>query len=567
MKVKMKLKIVLYLLLAVSSLSFTQQNAFNKEAELQRFVERGGKVEELSPNNYKLTYIDGTQRVFNFNTAPNQNLYTGDFDTTIINIWQIDTTLYANKFKYWKKVNFISNSANETAPIDDINNNGLLEYYGPIRISEPFIEPVDIWEQNSQGIFQKVYTYDSAAVAVLGIGDVNSDGIKEVYVRTRDTLNGKFYKADSLGAFPTTFDFIFYYFTEAQINDITFGDFDKNGVTDCAFIDWPIIYIAKYDGLINNFHEVFKFNVNDISDGFAINDFDEDSKTELAVGTCLQQVYVIETDDSNQYSVVWNGSAPSVNAYMLTSTDDVDDNGKPEFWIGGQDFTTGISTFWCYEADGDNSYKPVAGIELRYLVSFYSFYLQSVDMDYDGKEELVINIGNYLLTLKFIGRPNQHSYSIFYAKIGEATQPGAQFLPSTIRDFNFDTKKDILLSFSIYPPPHISYILIQDTTTSGMDEDLLKPEKFNLSQNYPNPFNPSTQVKVTVKEQRNIRLTVYNILGKEIKKLLNENLPAGEYTIQWDGKDYEGNHLTGGVYFIQMIAGNYHKTIKTILLK
>ena len=45
------------------------------------------------------------------------------------------------------------------------------------------------------------------------------------------------------------------------------------------------------------------------------------------------------------------------------------------------------------------------------------------------------------------------------------------------------------------------------------------------------------------------------------------HLPTGEFTIQWDGKDNEGKDLTGGVYFIQMIVGNYHKTIKTILLK
>ncbi|MCW8804534.1 MAG: hypothetical protein OQK57_09060, partial [Ignavibacteriaceae bacterium] len=94
----MKLKILLYLLLTVSTLSFAQQNTFNKEADLQRIVERGGKVEELSPNNYKLTYIDGTQKVFNFNPAANQNIYTKDFDTTIINVWEIDTTLYAHKF-------------------------------------------------------------------------------------------------------------------------------------------------------------------------------------------------------------------------------------------------------------------------------------------------------------------------------------------------------------------------------------------------------------------------------------------------------------------------------------
>jgi hypothetical protein len=252
---------------------------------------------------------------------------------------------------------------------------------------------------------------------------------------------------------------------------------------------------------------------------------------------------------------------------MLTSTNDIDGNGKPEFWIGGQDFTTGISTFWCYEADGDNNYIPVAGIELRYLVSLFTFYLQAVDIDNDETEELVINLQDYLLILKFTGKPDQHNYNIFYAKIGEETQPSAIFLPPTIYDLNKDGKKDILLSMDIYPPPYISYILVQDIITSSSNDASLISNKFDLLQNYPNPFNPSTQIKVVIKEQSNIQIAVYNILGKEIKTLLNENLPAGEYTIEWNGKDNEGNDLSGGVYFIQMIAGDYHKTIKTILLK
>ena len=281
----------------------------------------------------------------------------------------------------------------------------------------------------------------------------------------------------------------------------------------------------------------------------------------------MQGVYVIEAEDTNQYSFVWRGSAPSVNSYMITSTEDIDDNGKPEFWVGGMDFTTGISTFWCYETNGDNSYIPVAGIELRYLVSLFSFHLQAVDMDNDGKEELVINIGNHLLILNFTGKPNQHSYDIFYAKIDEATKPVQFFLPSTIRDFNKDGRKDILLSMAVWPPPYLSYILVQDSVTSVADNDIHIPGNFNLSQNYPNPFNPFTQIKINVREQSNIQLAVYDILGKEMRLLLNENLPAQEYTIHWDGKDNEGNNLAGGVYFIQMIAGNYHKTIKTILLK
>ncbi len=568
MKVKMKSKILFFFFL-VNAVNYPQQNTFNKEVELQKFVERGGKVEELSPNSYTLTYTDGTQRVFNLNPGTNQRTYSEEFDTTIINVWEIDTTLYAHKFRFWQRVN-LANSYEATVPIEDINQNGQIELYGRTRITFPIGGQVDILEQNNNGTFSKIYSYDSTSIFVQGVGDVNSDGIKEVHLRTTDTLNGKFYKIDTLSGLPTSFYFIFYYYPN-QIGYETFGDFDKNGLTDCAFVDASNpsrIIISEFRQGINNFTTMFNMPTEgDSPSGFAIGDFDMDNKTELVVSTLLQNVYVIEVEDSNYYSVVWQGVIPTYNPYMKTSTNDIDGNGKPEFWIGGQSFIDGISTFWCYESDGNNSYIPVAGIELRYLVSLFSYHLQAVDIDNDEKEELVINIGDNLFILKFTGKPNRHSYSIYYAKIGDATQPGALFLPSTIYDLNNDGKKDILLSMNNYPQPDFSYILVQDTVTSIEQNDLEMQYNFNLSQNYPNPFNPSTQFKVSVKEPSNIKLVVYDILGKVIKLLLNDNLPTGEFTIQWDGKDNEGKDLTGGVYFIQMIVGNYHKTIKTILLK
>ena len=561
----MKMKIIIALIFFISSLTVAQQNTFNKQVELQKFIERRGKVEEISQNIYKLTYRDGSQRVFNFNPATNQHTYTEGFDTTIINIWEIDTTLYAHIFKFWQRVD-LANGVLEPVPIEDINKNGQVELYGRTRYTWPLGGQVDIIEQDTNGEFHTVYSYDSTSIYVKGVHGLNSDGIKEVYLHSPDFNNGKFYKADSLSAFPTTFDFIFYYFTTAQINNMTFGDFDENRITDCAFSD-DQIYIATFDRSINNFSEVAQFDVNDNSSRFAINDFDDDGKKEIVFGTMSGQVYVIETDDTNQYAIIWNGSAPSVNAYMITSTNDIDGNGKPELWIGGQDFDSGLSRFWCYEADGDNNYISVAEIELRYLVSLFALYLQSADIDKDGVEELIITIGNHLLVLKFKGNPNQHNYTLFYAKINEQTQPSALFLSPAIYDLNNDGKKDILLSMNIYPPPDISYILVQDTVTSVTKSDDRIFEKFDLSQNFPNPFNPATQFKVTVKEPSDVQITVYNTLGKEIKLLLSENLSAGEYTIHWDGKDNEGKYLTGGVYFIRMIAGDYHKTIKTILLK
>ena len=80
-------------------------------------------------------------------------------------------------------------------------------------------------------------------------------------------------------------------------------------------------------------------------------------------------------------------------------------------------------------------------------------------------------------------------------------------------------------------------------------------------------YKPDTNIKFSLNNSEDVSIKVYNILGKELKLLLNKNISTEEYIIQWDGKDNEGNNLSGGVYFIQMIAGSYHKTIKTILLK
>ena len=293
------IKIFFFLVCVLSAISMAQQNYFNKEYELQRFVERGGKYEETLPNIYKLTYRDGTQKVINFNHSTNSNNSLDGFENTIINVWGIDTTLYAHKFKFWQKVDIV-NAYEGIVFVEDLNKNGLLELYGYSEENYPFVGPVVIFEQDDQGIFNNVYSYDFNSAFVQGIGDIDSDGKMEIHLRTIDTLNGKFYKADSLNLLPTQFDFIFYYYPIGQINDMTFGDLDNNGITDCAFIDWPTIFISEYNFNIINFTTIFEYLVNDYSSGFAIGDFDQDIKTELIFGTSLQQVYVIEAMDTSQ---------------------------------------------------------------------------------------------------------------------------------------------------------------------------------------------------------------------------------------------------------------------------
>jgi choice-of-anchor A domain-containing protein/uncharacterized repeat protein (TIGR01451 family) len=100
-------------------------------------------------------------------------------------------------------------------------------------------------------------------------------------------------------------------------------------------------------------------------------------------------------------------------------------------------------------------------------------------------------------------------------------------------------------------------------TITGTTKVIEVPKEFKLSQNYPNPFNPSTMINYSVAKAGLVTIKVYNILGKEITTLVNEEKSAGDYTVQFSAK----SGYSSGVYFYRMQAGNFVQTKKLVLLK
>jgi len=109
--------------------------------------------------------------------------------------------------------------------------------------------------------------------------------------------------------------------------------------------------------------------------------------------------------------------------------------------------------------------------------------------------------------------------------------------------------------------PNINYIEFKESATSGVEEDD-KPEEFKLNQNYPNPFNPVTEIKYTIAEMSKVTLKVYDMLGREVETLVNEEKAAEEYTVEFNGKE-----LSSGIYIYRLTAGEFIQTKQMILLK
>jgi hypothetical protein len=93
------------------------------------------------------------------------------------------------------------------------------------------------------------------------------------------------------------------------------------------------------------------------------------------------------------------------------------------------------------------------------------------------------------------------------------------------------------------------------------------PETFSLSQNYPNPFNPTTIIRFAIpsnvkSEMSNVKIIIYDALGREVQTLVNGNLSPGTYEV-----DFDGSNLTSGVYYYKLISDSFTETKRMVLIK
>ena len=93
----------------------------------------------------------------------------------------------------------------------------------------------------------------------------------------------------------------------------------------------------------------------------------------------------------------------------------------------------------------------------------------------------------------------------------------------------------------------------------------IEPEtalNFNLNQNYPNPFNPSTTIGFDIPQSSNVKLVIYDMLGKVVDILVNKQMDAGSYSIS-----YTNHNLSSGIYFYELNAGTYRDIKRMTLIK
>jgi hypothetical protein len=167
-------------------------------------------------------------------------------------------------------------------------------------------------------------------------------------------------------------------------------------------------------------------------------------------------------------------------------------------------------------------------------------------------------------------QPTIHSgefFAVFRWKPSTPTDPavGADTLAGASgRSYSWDTQ------FGWYQYDQFEWQVRAAVATPTGIVDLGAPElprAFSLEQNTPNPFNPSTRIDFALSEPARVKLAVFNLLGQQVRTLVDEHLPAGHYRADFDARDDHGRGLPSGLYFYRLEAGGAYHTRKMILMR
>ncbi|MBK9332981.1 MAG: T9SS type A sorting domain-containing protein [Ignavibacteria bacterium] len=376
------------------------------------------------------------------------------------------------------------------------------------------------------------------------IGDIDGDGNAEMIFTSFKFVNqvvdsGAVHILKQNGEnfsnnFPIYFDSLYYSWSSSPSLYI-----NKNNIDSTFFV----VQLDKH-GLGARLHKFIKFNPNanilDISyyqdymdyGTLVMGDFNNNGEIEFASGT--------------QYGITFSAFDNLLNRYPGSWPNE----GQGEHWatgmIGkltfGNNLTVvtntwhavnpnGFGYIYAYTSEGNN--LPWSPLRPEGLVNGISF----ADLNNDGSVELIAT------SSRTGGETFLHVWTI----------PG---IPYTNEDFpwpQYGHDRYRSNQHGFIPPDEPVGIQPMNTNV---------PASFNLYQNFPNPFNPATSIKFDIAKRGNVRLVVFDILGRELSTLINESLNPGTYQVSFDGSG-----LSSGIYFCRLQSGDYINTMKMNFIK
>ena len=319
--------------------------------------------------------------------------------------------------------------------------------------------------------------------------------------------------------------------------------------------------------------------------GGAATDIDKDGCEEIYLPTytsdtttagLVHMISYAKNEDVSQIDMAKNVTTIDLTSITKYPTygiafGDMDGNGKPNIYLstgnagatilttefqGGDKklasnwkssvFYKGDTTFYSAITIRD-SVGRVDTIARTANIWFPSKFVAGVDIDGNGREEIISGFQPWLVT-------------------------PADSMAVKKYTWNTTTKAYDSTSYSVLNTHRASLAVLERSASTGVIEQhelpLITPDDYQLAQNYPNPFNPSTQITFTLPLTKKISVKVYDMLGKEIRTLVNnEEYASGTHTITWNGRDNSGAAVASGSYIYKLKTDYVEKSMKMMLVK
>jgi len=205
----------------------------------------------------------------------------------------------------------------------------------------------------------------------------------------------------------------------------------------------------------------------------------------------------------------------------------------------------GLSSFSIFAITDESAPLPVN------LVSFTSEVINK-DVNLKWVTGMEVNNSGFRIERKRINITEEWKYIGFVEGMGNSNQQVT---------YNF-TDKNLEQGIYKYRIKQTDYNGNFQYYNLDTEINISVPDKYELSQNYPNPFNPVTKINFQIPEKIKVTLKIYDITGKEVEELVNEELASGIYT-----KEFSGVKLSSGIYFYKIVAGDFKSVKKMVLVK
>ncbi len=521
---------------------------------------------DISADNF--SYSDsslGSMRIA-FEPTREQTGFTGEFTLEIsdgVQTRSADFNLNVLEHFYLEEKDLTQNSNNSAYGIADLNNDD----YPDIITSDTGTDSTVVSINNGDGTYtQREKKYPSIESGSISFGDINNDGNQDMLISgSNDSENiNRVYQGDGRG------DLIM---VDTDLKEIdgsntAIRDFNGDGNADLyinGFLPTSSQSGTKIETHIyfGDGEDGFSLSENELSGSVgrvSFSDIDNDGDLDyIKSGEKLIQSdgFTAPKPVINLYLNDGNGifSKESVDLPALTKNDiataDLDGDGDSDLILSGSAENEFVSEI--YFNDGSGNFSKASENTLADLT--YS-QIGVADFENDGDQDIVLKgehseRGDLFELYLNDGKGN-------FSKLNGGLEADYESI-FFFHDLDKDADSDILV---LEGNDSWSYENLGSAGTVSTDEKTSLPNKISLKNNYPNPFNPTTNIQYSVPNTGEVKLQVFDILGRKVQTLVNDQKTAGQYTVSFNAKN-----LSSGIYIYRLKVGSKVLTKKMSLIK